>query len=97
MRDGKVYVTLLHYAYYVNEPAAAFVEYLISKGADKNATDTQGLKPVEYSGGVEAVIKHLEYLMQRRLIMTEKFCGEENAHYIQLCDRDIQNGKLFHL
>lgn len=62
--NDNVYSTLLHLAYYMNE--TAFAEYLISKGADKNATDTNGKKPMEYSGGIEAAIKHSEDMVQHR-------------------------------
>ena len=82
--NTKLHGTLLHLAYYINE--TAFAEYLISKGADKNATDTQGLKPMEYSGGIDPVIKQSEYLVQRRLLR-QTFYSEENAHYIMLCGK----------
>ena len=79
--DDRLHVTLLHFTYCTNEPALA--EYLISKGADTNATDTHGLKPTEYSGGVEAIVKQSEYLVQRRLI-TQNFNSEENRYFIHL-------------
>ena len=86
--NDKVHGTLLHYAYYINEPA--FAEYLISKGADKNATDTLGLKPIEYSGGVEAMVKRSECLVQRRL-MTQNFNSEENKHFMKLLIKGYSN------
>ena len=79
--NDKVHGTLLHYAYYINEPA--FAEYLISKGADKNATDTRGLKPIEYSGGIEFMVKRSECLAQCRL-MTQNFNSEESLHFTKL-------------
>ena len=79
--DTEIQFTLLHLAYCANEPALA--EYLISKGADKNATDFRGLKPIEYSGGHEGIVKQCEYLVQHRLI-TRDFSSEENKHRILL-------------
>ena len=79
--NDKIHGTLLHLAYYTNE--TAFAEYLISKGADKNAMDTKGLKPMEYSGGIEAVIKYSENMAQFRQMGLQ-----ENLHYIMLRNKE---------
>ena len=79
--NDKIHGTLLHMAYYMNE--TAFAEYLISKGADKNATDTKGLKPMEYSGGIEAVIKYSENMAQFR-----QMGFQENMYYIMLRNKE---------
>ena len=82
--------TLLHLVYYMNE--TAFAEYLISKGADKNATDVRGMKPMEYSGGVEAVIKPSEYRVWRRQI---ELYSQEYIHY--RIWQNFRGGKLSRL
>lgn len=75
--NDNVYSTLLHLAYYMNE--TAFAEYLISKGANKNATDTNGMKPMEYNGGIEDVMKYCEYMVQRRQMRLIDLLFEENS------------------
>ena len=61
--DDEGYSTckLLHATYMLNEQD--FSKYLIEKGADKNATDMQGLKPSEYSGGFEPFFKKAEHFL----------------------------------
>ena len=79
--DDKCYSTLLHFTYMLNQQD--FAEYLIEKGADKHATNTLGLKPSEYSGGFEPVLKRSEHYLNLRLI-NKNFRCEENLHYLKL-------------
>ena len=79
--DDKSYSTLLHFTYMLNQQD--FAEYLIEKGADKHATDMQGLKPSEYRGGFEPFLKMSEHYLNLRLINKNFHC-EESLHYLKL-------------
>lgn len=73
-----MYRSLLHVVYLQNE--SDFAEYLIAKGADTQATDMQGLKPIEHKGGCEAMIKVSQRKVNRRRIK-EDFHGEAHVRY----------------
>ena len=79
--DDKSYSTLLHFTYMLNHQD--FAKYLIEKGADKHATDTHGLKPSEYKGGLEPALKRSEHCLNLRLI-NKNFHSKENFLYLEL-------------
>ena len=63
---GEMHFTTLHFAYATNEPT--IVDYLIQHGANVNATDVHGRKPIEYKGGDCLVMENSEFLAGCRKI-----------------------------
>ena len=61
IENPRVYRSLLHVVYLQNE--STFTEYLIAKRSDTQATDMQGLKPIEYNGGYEPMMKISQHII----------------------------------
>ena len=78
----KLRFTPLHFAYATNEPA--IVDYLIQHGADVNAIDVHGKKPIEYKGGTPGMIELSEVDANYRKIH-KNICGPEYVYYHELC------------
>ena len=69
------YWTPLHVAYTVDDPR--IVTYLIQQGANVNAVDIHGRKPIEYAGGERIMIEQSTALICRRKIFEQKFESDE--------------------
>jgi len=67
--------TPLHVAYTVDDPR--IVAYLIQNGANENAVDIHGRKPIEYAGGDELMTEQSTALICRRNIFGRKFGSDE--------------------
>ena len=73
--------TPLHFAYATNEPAIA--DYLIQHGANVNAIDVHGKKPIEYEGGTPGMIELSEVDVNYRKIH-KNIQGPEYNYYHEL-------------
>ena len=73
--------TPLHFAYATNEPAIA--EYLIQHGANVNAIDANGKKPIEHEGNTPGMIELSETEANYRRIH-KNMLGPEYNYYHEL-------------
>ena len=71
--------TPLHFAYATNEPVIA--DYLIQHGANVNAIDIHGKKPIEYEGGTPGMIELSETDANYRRIHKNMHGPEYNCYH----------------